>query len=1107
MSTGGQAVGGLVGGIAGFFLAGPLGASALTSSLYGAQIGMMAGGYLDPPKGPTVNGPRLDDLSVQTSTYGAVIPRVYGTVTVNGNVFWLENNQIKETVTKKKSGGKGGGSKTTTRTYTYSATFAVGLCKGPIAGVRRIWIGPDLIYDAGSADANTIAASNAAASGFTVYNGTDTQSANSRMQATLGAANTPAWRGLAYIVFYDLALARYANSLAGAQVRVEVMTLGATYAYPYTTFTQPNYYWRRPAWDGTVFCTVAYFNHVVATSSDGLTWTTYSIPNGNSAAYLGCASDGAGILLAYGVGASTNMWRSVDHGQTWSACTLPGFSGYVTQVEWNGSYFLAITDSGPFFTSPNGVTWTSQTAPGSGNFARSLAWHPASAKWYVSTQFGSDPIIYSSATAGSGTWSAVYTLTGDLNNFDNVCVHKGRLLYIGIGTVGTYGPCMVWSDDGGTWHISAVPMRAYYILSDGDMCWVGDSVGAMQYSPDGVTNWTSWTGPLQGVNHEGIFANNYIVCLGHTGASGYRIDRTFVSSIFPPLANVVSSECLQSGVLTAGDIDVTALASTTVRGYRIGSVGAIRAALEPLQASWPFDVVQHGYVIRFVARGGASVVTIPAGDLDARGAGQEPGVQITTSREMDSQLPRRVTVQHLDYDREYNAGTQYAERLNTAAINATILDLPIVLTATEAAGKAEVLLYLYWLERYDVSFSLPPTYLQLESGDIVTMTTPEGQILIRIVAVNYTSDGRVECKGKYASPAIYTAPGGTQPVYSAGAVYTSTAVGSSPAVTGPTTVTPVGASVYVLLDVPMVSGAQSGPSFLAAMTGALAGWKGGVLMQSTDAGSSWASIDDFGAPGSEIGTCSNSIGAVDHRTMDNASALAVTLRQGDLFSVTQLALFGGANHFAYGVDGRWEIIAAQTCALTSGTTYSLTNLLRGRFGTEWAMGLHSVGDSLILLDTTDVSAIEMSTGSIGLSYLYRGITVERDISTDSNRAFAYQGVNLKPLSPIALTGAIDPASADWSLTWIRRTRTGGEWRDYVDADIGESSEAYQIDVFADGTYATVKRTLTASSPAATYASADQVSDFGGNQATLYLKLYQMSATVGRGYPLTTSIAR
>ena len=54
---------------------------------------------------------------------------------------------------------------------------------------------------------------------------------------------------------------------------------------------------------------------------------------------------------------------------------------------------------------------------------------------------------------------------------------------------------------------------------------------------------------------------------------------------------------------------------------------------------------------------------------------------------MDSQLHRRVTVQHLDYDREYNVGTQYAERLNTSAINATVLDLPIVLTSTEAAEK------------------------------------------------------------------------------------------------------------------------------------------------------------------------------------------------------------------------------------------------------------------------------------------------------------------------------------------------------------------------------------------------------------------------------------
>jgi hypothetical protein len=214
--------------------------------------------------------------------------------------------------------------------------------------------------------------------------------------------------------------------------------------------------------------------------------------------------------------------------------------------------------------------------------------------------------------------------------------------------------------------------------------------------------------------------------------------------------------------------------------------------------------------------------------------------------------------------------------------------------------------------------------------------------------------------------------------------------------------------------------------------------------------------------------------------IDNASALTATLTQGELYDCTEIALFAGANGFAYGADGRWEIIAARSCALVSGTTYTLRNLLRGRYGTEWAMSLHVAGDALILLD---------SGGDIEI--------------------LAYRGVNLKPLSPIALTGNRDPSSNDWTLTWIRRTRTGGEWRDYVDADLGETSEAY-----ADRRlrrwhlrHGQADDHHEHAGPAA-YASADQVADFGANQATLYLKLYQMSsAIVGRGYPLTQSITR
>jgi len=1072
MSTAGQVVGGLVGAVAGFFIGG-----GPTGALYGAQIGIMAGGYLDPPKGPTQNGPRLNDLSVQTSTYGAVIPRVYGTVTVNGNVFWLENNQIKETVTKKKSGGKGGGSKTTTRTYTYSATFAVGLCKGPIAGVRRIWIGPDLIYDAGSADANTIAASNAAASEFTVYNGTDTQSANSRMQATLGAANTPAWRGLAYIVFYDLSLSRYGNSLMGAQVRCEVLMTSTATANAVAITLPSSIAWGNMASSPTAVIAVvdgsATSTSYGRSTDGGQTWASLSVTNSD----LYGIAYGAGVFVA--IRSYFNSLISADDGLSFSVIASMPFNGssWLSVCFGNGVFVVMPSAGTVCCTSPDGNTWTAGTV--------------VSRQWVAVQRGGSIFCAIAkstniSATSSDGrTWTEHATMPSS-TAWEDMCWNGSVFVAVGAAGVGASSP------DGITWTAITLPGGlGYFEVEALGAFLVATAAGSTYaaYSNDNGATWTQFNLPSAQDWKALIASNGYFIAAGRSSTAGAKITLGLLGST-QTLSAIVSAECLQSGILSSGDIDVTALASTNVRGYRIGSVGAIRAAIEPLQASWPFDVVQHGYKIQYVMRGGSSVVTIPAADLDARTGGQQSGVQITTSREMDSQLSRRVTVQHLDYDREYNAGTQYAERLNTAAINAQILDLPIVLTATEAAGKAEVLLYLYWLERYDVAVNLPPTYNQLEPGDVVTLVTPEGNVQLRLVGINYTSDGRVEARAKYANPAIYT----------------PTAVGASPPISGPVTITPVGASVYVLMDLPHMSSAQDGPSFLSAMTGALSGWRGGVLMQSTDSGSTWANLHDFGSPGTTLGTCSNSIGSVEHRVIDNASLLTVTLTQGELYSITQLQMLGGANHFAYGVDGRWEIIAAQTCTLVSGTTYTLSNLLRGRFGTEQFMGSHANGDSLVLLDTTDVAAIVMGAGTIGLSYLYRGITVDRDISTDSNRAFTYAGVNLKPLSPIALTGNRD-ASNDWAMTWVRRTRDGGEWRDNVDASLGESSEAYQIDVFSDGTYTTVKRTISATSASAAYTSADQTTDFGGNQGTLYLKIYQMSATVGRGYPLTQSITR
>ena len=1076
MSSAGQLVGGVVGAVAGALIGGPTGA------LYGAQIGLMAGGYLDPPKGPTTRGPRLDDLTVQTSTVGAVIPRAYGTVPIVGNVIWLKGNKLTEVITKKKArGGKGGGSRAKTITYSYFATFAVGLCAGPIVGVRRLWVGPDLFYDAGSDDNDTIAASNSASEKFTLYPGSDIQDPDPSIQSDLGVANTPAWRGLAYLVFNDLPLARYGNSLMGAQIRAEVVVAGTTAAYAVTARSITNRAWEGMAWNGSVFCTLAQSSNVCATSPDGRVWTEHTLPV--SQFWQDVITNGE-IFIALGFG---SVYTSDDDGATWVERVMPS-NHYCTSGCWTGKYFIVVTDSGPFFTSSDGKSWLPQTAPmaglgkGSGAYGQ-IAWNGS--MLVVTAKFSTSDFLYS-PTGLTGSWTSAGVASAG-SGWNNIGVRGSRFVITSDASPGTH-----ISDDGISWtyYASNFPGHGARVATDGTV-FCATSYGNYAISEDGIT-WSVQPFPGGSVNDWGALAWNGAVFAAVRGSGGVAatIQPHAIVSSTVTLADIVTAECVGSGALAAADIDVSALTSV-VRGYRIGSIGTLRSALEPLQAAWPFDVRQHGYKIQFLPRGGASVATIPMADLDARASGSEPGVQITLAREMDSQLPRRVAVKYLDVYREYDPGEQADQRETVTGINTTTLDLPIVMDSTEGACTAQTLLYLYWLERHDVSIVLPPTYLHLEPGDVVTLATPEGNVQIRLTSIHYTADGRLECQAKYANPAIYT----------------PTALGASGASTGASVIAAAGPSRYRLLDLPWMSSRQDGPSLPVAMCGVRSGWPGGVLLQSLDAGTTWGTIQEFGAPGATIGVTTSALGVVESRLVDAASTLSVTLISGDLFDCTELAMFAGANHFAYGDDGRWEIIAARTCTPLGGGLYRLSNFLRGRFGTEWAMGLHALGDVLVLLDSDDVEVVTLSSADIGVERLYRGVTLDADIGSSADRGFTYQGVNLTPLSPIALTGNRDPSTNDWSLSWVRRTRVDGEWRNSVDVPLGESSESYAVEVYASGSYAAIKRTLSVSSPGATYTSADQVADFGSNQATLFLKIYQLSATVGRGYPLTASITR
>lgn len=416
------------------------------------------------------------------------------------------------------------------------------------------------------------------------------------------------------------------------------------------------------------------------------------------------------------------------------------------------------------------------------------------------------------------------------------------------------------------------------------------------------------------------------------------------------------------------------------------------------------------------------------------------------------------------------------------------VDIPAVMNADEASQAVVALHQLYWLERYDVSFVLPPTYAQLEPGDVLTITADYATYELRLTSTSTLPDGRVECRAKYNNSALYVQTGSGEEGQSTG-----------------NGLTLAGPSVYQLLDIPLMRDDDDTAGFPVAMSGYLSGWPGGVLYRSDDNGATWVSLMAF-APGQVMGYATTSLAAHGGTVLDKASTLSVRLYSGTLSSVTEAQMFAGQNWFAYGVDGRWEIIAAQNAVLQGDGSYILTDFMRGQRGTEWATGLHETNDSIIKLSTATLEFVSVNSSTIGSPRTYRAITTGKAIDSDASLLFTYKGVNLECLSPVHLTGNRHPSTNDWTLTWVRRSRFD-QWRDLVDIPLGEATESYEIEIYSSSTYDTLKRTLTSVTPTVVYTSADQVTDFGANQATIYVKIYQLSATVGRGYPLTQSITR
>lgn len=507
-----------------------------------------------------------------------------------------------------------------------------------------------------------------------------------------------------------------------------------------------------------------------------------------------------------------------------------------------------------------------------------------------------------------------------------------------------------------------------------------------------------------------------------------------------------------------------------VSGFVISNRQVVRACLEQLAAAYFFDQTESDALLKYVKRGKVSNVTIDYTELVPQGDGKET---LTVTRTQELELPRQVDVIYLNRTADFQAGTQTAQRQTVKAVDYTTVNLPIVLSDQEAKVVADVTLYNAWVGRVQFTFAVPPKHALLEPTDVITVTKDGAAYLARITGTKLARSGMQDITAVAEDVSSYD-------------FY-------NPAGSAPPTIQPpvsVSATRLELMDLPAFPTDGVTDAYLRyGVVGLGADWTGAAVYRSDDGGANYTLLQSLSAQAT-IGAGLTILPNGNRYSWDN-NTVDVLLTFGELQSVTEIAVLNGANACVIGD----EILQFQNAQLIGDHQYRLSRLLRGRLGTEWAMAGHVAGERFVQLTNT-VARELVASSAWGIGKKYKPVTIGSTLGAATAQDFTYNARALKPYAPVHVVGIRD-GTGNLTIGWKRRTRIGGDWRDAVDIPLSEESERYEVEIFQG---ATLKRTITGlTAPSTSYSAAQQVTDFGSAQASVSVKIYQLSAAVGRGY--------
>lgn len=447
-----------------------------------------------------------------------------------------------------------------------------------------------------------------------------------------------------------------------------------------------------------------------------------------------------------------------------------------------------------------------------------------------------------------------------------------------------------------------------------------------------------------------------------------------------------------------------------------GPLTDLLAQLDPL---FPIDADASGQTMVFAReRLQASPIALaePAISVDDGDFGGGSGY--ARRRSAPRERPLEV-LRYYDIDRDYQPGSQRASGRPGPGQPRTV-EVPASMTASTALSLADRMRQKADWSRDKLSWRTCELDPLVGPGSIVTVSEFPGRWRVqewelRDRGIEF-SLARVVPDGTDAPPPALVDPG---------------RINSFPDLPAP-------ATKLAAFELPADgSGSANTARVFAAVSSTGSNWSGAALF-SDDGSGSLRSLGPSGRSRSVMGAALSALEPANPMLMDRERNLTVELIAADmtLANATPAQMASGSNKALIGS----EILQFAKAEPLGARTWRLSGLLRGRGGTERAVGSHAIGDPFVLLDQR-VRLLDPTLAAISPSAEI--VAAGRGDPDPVTSTIAMQGISLRPMSPVHARSETLP-DGSLRLCWTRRARGAWLWLDGAETPLNEETESYLV---------------------------------------------------------------